>query len=581
MARKDSKRSSTSGSDGLPSIDGFTVEEPIGEGGFSQVYRGTQETPARDAAIKVFRTSGKVGARVRERFKRESDVIGALSSEDGLVTVFTGGFTGSGAPYLAMELCEGGSIADRIRAAGPLPVDEVLAVGERIGSALAVVHSQNVAHRDVKPSNILLKADGRAMLTDFGLSVVGEMTEALGEESRLAMTEVYAPPERLNPTEEGGGVDAAGDQYSFALSLYAMLLGGSPFTGETTTQRALKALRGHIEPLARADVPPQLVGVLRRAMAAQPHERWPSMVEFVGALRSSDTGAQAPQPRVVPTEPSTPPPPLKSGGPSPQPSVRQQGNPTEAPQAIQPPEPMARPVAAAPAAPGLSGGMADAPTAMPGVAPQDSVPSPSSVPARPPAGLPPVGPAVTSELADEATRMPQRDAGIPVIEAPPEPEPEVNPKRKFYVAGAIAASAVLVVVIGALVQGRGPGPDLDPDPGPDPTEVAQDSVVLELPTVDSVKRTDDGLAFTWTGEPGVDAFPVYKVEVDGDESGQSEGLDGEPGEWAREQFVSSVTMGDGTVHQVDAEQHEYCVEVQLIATDPDGVESVTSEPKCL
>ncbi|NLH66332.1 MAG: serine/threonine protein kinase, partial [Candidatus Microthrix parvicella] len=196
MARKNKHSNMQVGPDGLPVIDGFTVEEAIGEGGFSRVYRGTQDTPARPVAIKVFRTSGKVGARVRDRFKRESDVIGALSSEDGLVTVFTGGFTDSGAPYLAMELCDGGSVAGRISAHGGLPVGEVLAVGERIGSALAVVHGQQVAHRDVKPSNVLLKADGRAKLTDFGLSVVGEMTEPLGEESRLAVTEVYAPPER-------------------------------------------------------------------------------------------------------------------------------------------------------------------------------------------------------------------------------------------------------------------------------------------------------------------------------------------------------------------------------------------------
>ncbi len=293
--------------DGLPSIAGFDVEELIGEGGFSQVYSATQQTPKRPAAIKVFRTSGRIGTRVRERFKRESDVIGALSSQDGLVSVFTGGFTASGAPYLAMELCEGGSIADRIRAVGPLPASEVFAVGERIGSALAVLHRQGVVHRDIKPSNILLKADGRAVLTDFGLSVVGQMTEAFGEESRLAMTEVYAPPERLNPgVAERPGVDAAGDQYSFALTLYSMLLGGSPFTGETTTKRALKALTSQLEPLERDDLPAEAVQVLHKALSRRPEDRWASVSAFVLALsraskQISDSSPQLSETGIAPS----------------------------------------------------------------------------------------------------------------------------------------------------------------------------------------------------------------------------------------------------------------------------------------
>jgi serine/threonine protein kinase len=292
---RSNRRRSVVTADGMPIIDGFRVDEQIGEGGFSQVYRGSQETPARPAAIKVFRTSGDVGARVRERFQRECSVIGELSSLDGLVTVFTGGFTLAGAPYLAMELCDGGSMSSHVANHGPLDVDEVVTVGTRIGSALASVHARGVTHRDVKPSNILMASGGRALLTDFGLASMGQISEAFGEESRVAMTEVYAPPERLDPDNTPGqATDAAGDQYSFALTLYAMLLGASPIPGETTGARILKAAKGERKPLNRSDVSTEVLGVLLRAMAPIPADRWPSMAGMVEALGSA-SGRAGPQ----------------------------------------------------------------------------------------------------------------------------------------------------------------------------------------------------------------------------------------------------------------------------------------------
>jgi serine/threonine protein kinase len=291
MARriaKPGRRSRSVSPSGLPIIDGFRVERQIGEGGFSQVYRCAQEAPRRPAAIKVFRASGGVGARVRERFERESSVIGELSSLDGLVTVFTGGFTLAGEPYLAMELCEGGSMSEYVAHHGQLKLHDAVAIGVRIGSALASVHARGISHRDVKPSNILLSADGRALLTDFGLASMGELAEEFGDESRVAMTEVYAAPERLNPSDDTSrALDIAGDQYSFAVTLYAMLLGATPFSGETTTARVLKVLSGEREPLKRSDVPSEVLDVLIRAMEPTPSNRWASMTEMVTALATS------------------------------------------------------------------------------------------------------------------------------------------------------------------------------------------------------------------------------------------------------------------------------------------------------
>lgn len=553
------------GSDaGSPRADGFVVGELIGEGGFSRVFVARQETMDRPVALKVFRTAGKVGKRNRERFEREASIVGRLSTSDGLVTVFVGGFTQDGAPYLAMELCESGSLADRIRQVGPLPVSEVVGVAERIGLALAAVHQQGVYHRDVKPSNILLGADGRALLTDFGLSVVGEMNDALGDESRMAMTEVYAPPERLNPDDDGAsGFDAAGDQYSFALTLYAMLLGGSPFTGETTTKRALKALGGRLEPLSRNDLPAHLIEAIRRAISRDPVDRWPSMEAFVAAV--CRPGSAAP-----PTSHADP------FRPGPQPPVagpRPGGEPDDptawhAPRTGEDgPEPAV-----------------ESPPAMPPAAPEAPTPTvgwqPPAPPAAPPSAWPgaPLGPA----LEAEETSYGARDPGIGELRASQPLEKPAAPRRKMIlgIAGAVGAILVLIVVwavVGGTPDKSGPGGAS----GAATTTTAAGGAggsATGTPKLDPLRLSDQGLSFTWSGDPGGDPV-VYQVQVDGSRTSQAEPVDtNSAGTAVEEQFVTSLTFPDGTVESIDAESHSYCVVVLFVPIEGDAVQS---KPQCV
>ena len=551
---RSNRRRSVVTADGMPIIDGFRVDEQIGEGGFSQVYRGSQETPARPAAIKVFRTSGDVGARVRERFQRECSVIGELSSLDGLVTVFTGGFTLAGAPYLAMELCDGGSMSSHVANHGPLDVDEVVTVGTRIGSALASVHARGVTHRDVKPSNILMASGGRALLTDFGLASMGQISEAFGEESRVAMTEVYAPPERLDPDNTPGqATDAAGDQYSFALTLYAMLLGASPIPGETTGARILKAAKGERKPLNRSDVSTEVLGVLLRAMAPIPADRWPSMAGMVEALgsasgragpQSSHGSASRPSPPAQmpvglrpPPKPSSPwyqteaeltSEPKNGSFDSPVPEPRRSST---LPTFLAPaPEEMMRPGSAVPAQPGESDLLREAPTSL--VSKVEGSATPASGPAW---------------------------------------------KRPVIIGAVVAASVFLLVVAAGVL--RTP----EPDPLPDliPTTSAGPPVAMAPPVIDKVRRTDEGFSFTWGGAlPEVPVAVVYQVQVDESDTSNAQQIDRDSsGAPVREQFVDSLDFDSSRSEGIDLAAHKYCVVVRFVPSE--GGDGAQSESKCI
>src|SRR5262245_18747366 len=130
-------------------IPGYDDPVEIGRGGFAVVYRARQDRLQRSVAVKVL-TRAATGPAALERFERECAAVGALSGHPNVVAVHDAGTTADGRPYLAMELLAGGTLAQRFEA-GPLPVDDVLAIGAQLADALAVAHAAGVLHRDVKP----------------------------------------------------------------------------------------------------------------------------------------------------------------------------------------------------------------------------------------------------------------------------------------------------------------------------------------------------------------------------------------------------------------------------------------------
>jgi serine/threonine protein kinase len=299
------------------SVPGYDVLEPLGQGGYGVVYRARQLTIDREVAIKVD-TRVILDERDQRRFFREVRAAGRLSGHPHVVELYDAGVLTDGRPYLVMELCPGGSLADRAR----LPASEVIDIGQKIADALAAAHDLGVLHRDIKPGNILLKRYGTVALADFGLAAVVDA----GRDSSVtlaAMTPAYAAPEVFHlhpPTVQS-------DVYALAATLYTLLTGYPPhYPANGDDLSVPEIIRRHELPID--DVPgvrPELMAILRRGLAKDPAHRYPEAAalqadlvplaaEQVGGPRHAVT---RPVTTVAKRRPSPPPPAAPYSEPAP------------------------------------------------------------------------------------------------------------------------------------------------------------------------------------------------------------------------------------------------------------------------
>lgn len=259
-------------------LSGFSNLEVIGRGGFSVVYRAHQNAQSRDVAIKVLNVDIQDDAQ-RARFERECAATGKLGSHPNVMTVFESGYSADGKPYIAMELCEGGSLADRIAQGGPLPLDEALHLMIKIAGAVETAHRAGITHRDIKPENMLLTAYGDVVLTDFGISAFDQVRS--GTATGGSFTLSHVPPEVL----QGSSSEVPGDVYSLASSLFRLLTGKPPFADDTTPI-AVAVSKTMNEPVPDvAGVPKSLNKVLSKAMAKTAASRYGSVMALAEALQ--------------------------------------------------------------------------------------------------------------------------------------------------------------------------------------------------------------------------------------------------------------------------------------------------------
>ncbi|WP_158848903.1 serine/threonine-protein kinase [Saccharothrix deserti] len=247
-------------------VDGrYALGGLYGSGGMAEVYRAFDTRLDRKVAIKFFQ--GSASGEDRIRLDREAQVLGAMRCP-GLVEVYdTGSYRGR--PYFVMQPIDGGTLRRRMR--GAMSPEVVAAIGSQIAGVLAHVHANDVVHRDVKPSNILLDTAGRrAYLADFGLALQAQDTR-LTKSGILVGTAGYLAPEQVR----GGDVLPAADVYALGLVLLECLTGRPEYPGGDT-EAALSRL--HREPRIPANLPEPWTAVLTAMTASDPARR-PSAAE--------------------------------------------------------------------------------------------------------------------------------------------------------------------------------------------------------------------------------------------------------------------------------------------------------------
>ncbi|MFC7099752.1 serine/threonine-protein kinase [Nonomuraea rubra] len=261
---------------------GYRVLDQAGQGGFAVVYRAYQERLDRVVALKVLSVD-RVDQRTMRRFQRELQLTGRLTGHPNVVTVFDTGVTRSGKPYIAMDFFENGSLRDKIRKEGPLPLPDVLRAGVKLAGALAAVHEAGVLHGDIKPQNILISRYGELAIADFGVARVVDSAEV--SLTSQAFTPLHAAPEVLT----GQPHSASTDLYSLGSTLYHLLAGQPAFHNPADPSIAplmYRVLSLDPPPINRPDVPAAVFETIVRAMSKQQEARHGSARELARHLQA-------------------------------------------------------------------------------------------------------------------------------------------------------------------------------------------------------------------------------------------------------------------------------------------------------
>jgi len=267
-------------------IDGFRLDEPLHQGGMATLWRVTRLDGSDPLPIimKVPRIKGGDDPTTVVGFEVEQMILPALAGPHVPRYIAKGDFTGQ--PYIVMERIGGDSLRARLDRA-PLPVDEVVDIGWKVATALHDLHRQHVVHLDVKPSNILFRQSGDAVLVDFGLSRHDRLPDLLEEEFELPMgTAPYMSPEQVQFVRN----DPRSDLFSLGVMLYHFTTGQRPF-GNPSSVRGLRKRLFHdpAPPRAlRADCPPWLQEIVLRCLEVDPARRHQSGAQLAFELQNPE-----------------------------------------------------------------------------------------------------------------------------------------------------------------------------------------------------------------------------------------------------------------------------------------------------
>ncbi len=270
--------------DGQPvQVGRYEVLEPLGRGGMASVVRARDPALHREVAIKFLHADLCVEGECRTRFLREAKAAGRLSHPNIVVVHDVGEIDGR--PYMAMELLDGGSLADDLDRRRRLPVAEVVAIGIQLARALDYAHRRGVVHRDIKPGNVLRDAtSGVVKLTDFGIAHLDE--PAAMAEHRTRIGDVIGTPQYMSPEQaRGEPLDGRSDLFSLGIVLYQMLCGAAPFRGDTLVAVATRIVNQPTPPIgAEHAVPGAVRRVIERCLDKLADRRFQTGAELAEAL---------------------------------------------------------------------------------------------------------------------------------------------------------------------------------------------------------------------------------------------------------------------------------------------------------
>ena len=258
----------------------YELVEFIGKGGMALVYRAVDHRTGHHVAVKILRPEFNQDQEFLGRFDREATTASKMSHHN-IVNLLDVGVDGD-IHFLVMEYVKGRTLKEVIAQKGALPPAVAAQIGIRILSAMQHAHKNGIIHRDIKPQNILVHADGHIKVGDFGIARVAGSNTISSDDSVMGSVHYFSPEQA-----KGEAVTFSSDLYSVGVVLYEMLTAQPPFEGETPVAIALQHISGKPRAMSELNpaVPPAMERVVAKAMEKRPEKRYQSALEMAQDLQ--------------------------------------------------------------------------------------------------------------------------------------------------------------------------------------------------------------------------------------------------------------------------------------------------------